>query len=119
MPVYLQLVQQVKQAIRMGVLHADDQLPTVKEVVAQIAINPNTVAKAYRELEYEHIVEGRPGLGTFVVGGPKGAPPDVYLKLSKTLSTWIARARESGLSDEDIEALVQSTLRKQAERDSA
>ena len=65
---YLQLVQQTKDALRLGVLHPGDQLPTVKEVVASIAINPNTVLKAYRELEREGLVEGRPGVGTFGSG---------------------------------------------------
>src|SRR5258708_19458349 len=63
---YLQLIQQVRQALRLGMLTEGDQLPTVKDVVGRLAINPNTVLKAYRELEYEGLVAARPGVGTFV-----------------------------------------------------
>ena len=65
-PPYRQLVHQVRQALHLGVLRVGDQLPTVKDVVGQVAINPNTVLKAYRELEHEGLAAGRPGLGTFV-----------------------------------------------------
>ena len=67
---YLQIVQQVRQALRVGVLREGDQLPTVKEVVGQLAINPNTVLKAYRELEHEGLASARPGVGTFVAASP-------------------------------------------------
>src|SRR3954447_18768268 len=63
---YRQLAQQVRQALRLGLLEEGDQLPTVKEVVAQVAINPNTVLKAYRELEVSGLAEGRPGVGTCI-----------------------------------------------------
>src|SRR5437763_14919213 len=63
---YLQIVQQVRRALRLGVLREGDQLPTVKEVVTRLAINPNTVLKAYRELEHGGLVGARPGVGTFV-----------------------------------------------------
>ena len=66
LPMYLQIVQQVKEALRLGLLDVGDQLPTVREVVADLAINPNTVAKAYRELEHEGLVEAQQGRGTFV-----------------------------------------------------
>jgi GntR family transcriptional regulator len=75
-PTYLQLVHQVKQALRLGMLQTGDQLPTVKEVVAALAINPNTVLKAYRELDLEGLVEGRRGQGTFVAAQDAAAPPD-------------------------------------------
>src|SRR5215510_11833413 len=65
-PTYLQLVQQVEHALRLGYLGPGDQLPTVKEVVSSLAINPNTVLKAYRELEHRGLAAGRPGQGTFV-----------------------------------------------------
>ena len=74
-PPYLQIVQQVRQALRMGVLDAGDQLPTVREVVAAVAVNPNTVLKAYRELEHRGIAAGRPGQGTFVEATPAVVPP--------------------------------------------
>ncbi len=74
-PAYLQLAHQIRQAVRRGVLDVGDRLPTVKEVVAELAINPNTVLKAYRELEHEGLVEGRQGVGTFVARRPAGPPP--------------------------------------------
>src|SRR6266536_3647721 len=67
-PTYLQLVQQVEQALRLGQLEPGDQLPRVKDVVASLAINPNTVLKAYRELEHRGLAAGRPGQGTFIAG---------------------------------------------------
>ena len=75
-PTYLQLVQQVRQAIRLGILQPGDQLPTVKEVVRSLTINPNTVLRAYRELDLEGLVEGRRGVGTFVADGAAPFPPD-------------------------------------------
>jgi GntR family transcriptional regulator len=111
-PPYLQIVQQVKQALQIGILQADDQLPTVKEVVSQIAINPNTVAKAYRELESLGIVEGRTGSGTFVKQRPAGPSPEVQEALGQDLASWVSKARKAGLDDEAIEALLRITLHK-------
>src|SRR5580698_11443263 len=88
-PAYLQLAQQVKQALRMGVLNVGDKLPTVKEVVAEVAINPNTVMKAYWELEHEGLVEGRQGVGTFVASVPSGPPPGTQHRLSRSLERWV------------------------------
>lgn len=108
----MQIVQQVKQALQVGVLETGDQLPTVKEVVAQIAINPNTVAKAYRELESLGIVEGRTGSGTFIKERPAGPSAEVQEILSQDLSGWIAKAYKAGLDEESIEALVRVALHK-------
>src|ERR1700761_1061019 len=96
-PPYLQIVQQVKQALQVGILEPDDQLPTVKEVVAQIAINPNTVLKAYRELEFEGLVQPRPGLGTFVTGTLGGGDADLaaHEPLRRDLEAWLTRARQA------------------------
>src|SRR5580692_4952483 len=110
-PAYLQLVQQVKQALRMGVLEVGDKLPTVKEVVAEVAINPNTVMKAYWELEHEGLVEGRQGVGTFVSRRPDGPPPGTQAKLAKSLERWVQTARDEGLDDEAIESMLRTTLR--------
>ena len=110
-PAYSQLVQQIKQALRMGILDVGDKLPTVKEVVAQVAINPNTVMKAYWELEHEGLVEGRQGVGTFVSRRPAGPPPGTHLRLARSLERWVASAREEGLDDESMEALLRATLR--------
>src|SRR5580698_9081574 len=116
-PPYLQIVQQVKQALRMGILQQGDQLPTVKEVVTMIAINPNTVFKAYRELEMLGLVEGRTGSGTFVSGKPIGPPPKIQAELSQGLAKWIAGAKKVGLDEESIEALINSTLHNTTRRD--
>jgi GntR family transcriptional regulator len=111
-PPYLQIVQQVKQALQVGILQPGDKLPTVKEVVAQVAINPNTVFKAYRELEMLGLAEGRTGSGTFVTGRPAGPSPEVQELLSKDLEGWITKAHAAGLDEEAIEALVRVALHK-------
>jgi len=110
MPAYLQLVEQVRQALLTGVLHPGDQLPTVKEVVGALAINPNTVLKAYRELEYAGLVEGRQGIGTFALRRPDGPPPAAQAVLRRSLDRWVAKARLAGLDDADMESLLRSTL---------
>jgi GntR family transcriptional regulator len=94
----------------MGVLELGGKLPTVKEVVAQVAINPNTVMKAYWELEREGLVEGRQGVGTFVSGCPDGPPPVTQARLARSLERWVHTARREGLDDESIESLLRSTL---------
>ncbi len=109
-PPYLQIAQQIRQALVAGVLVPGDQLPTVKEVVTQLAINPNTVFKGYRELEHQGLVEGRPGVGTFVLRRPPGPPPGAHASLARSLARWVERARAAGLDDASIEALVRETL---------
>jgi GntR family transcriptional regulator len=106
---YLQLVHQVKHALRLGVLRPGDRLPTAKEVVEKLAINPNTVLKAYRELEREGLVTGRPGLGTFVERSLGGAATD-HARLRSALAGWVRDARAAGLDAEDVEALVASVV---------
>ena len=112
---YLQIIQQVRQALRLGTLSVGDQLPTVKDVVATLAINPNTVLKAYRELEYEGLAAARPGIGTFVTGTLGGGSLAAHGPLRRDLQRWLARARRAGLDDESIEALFLSTFRSAAE----
>jgi GntR family transcriptional regulator len=116
---YLQLIHQVRHALRLGLLREGDQLPTVKEVVARLAINPNTVLKAYRQLEYEGLAAARPGIGTFVTATLNGGSLADYQPLRTDLSKWLAKARRAGLDDESIEALFQSTFRSAAEEDIA
>ena len=111
-PAYLQIVQQVRQAVSLGMLRAGDQLPTVKEAVGALAINPNTVLKAYRELEHAGVVEARRGQGTFVARGvAEPMSGRDYAPLHAELVDWLARARSAGLDDDAIRALVASTLR--------
>ncbi|MEU4549263.1 GntR family transcriptional regulator [Nonomuraea dietziae] len=107
---YLQLVHQIKQALRLGVLMPGDQLPTIKEVVADLAINPNTVAKAYRELEREGLVAGRPGLGTFVERSLGGGFAADHTAFRHDLARWVHGCREAGLDHEDMQALFTSVL---------
>ena len=109
-PTYLQIVQQVRQAIRLGILSAGDQLPTVKEVVAAVAINPNTVLKAYHELDLEGLVEGRRGVGTFVAAGVASLPPKDVASLRKSLAKWVADARAAGLDEENMSALFTAAV---------
>jgi GntR family transcriptional regulator len=116
---YLQIVQQVRHALRLGLLRESDQLPTVKEVVGQLAINPNTVLKAYRELEHEGLVGARPGVGTFVTGSLGGQSLAAHGPLRQALQRWIAKARRAGLDDESIEALFRDSFRSAAEEDIA
>ena len=109
-PPYLQIVQQVKQALRLGLLSVGDQLPTVREVVEQLVINPNTVLKAYRELEHEGLVSSRPGQGTFVLRTLAATSLASHAALRRSLVRWLQSAREAGLDDESILALFNSTL---------
>ncbi len=116
---YLQLIHQVRRALRLGLLREGDQLPTVKDVVARLAINPNTVLKAYRQLEYEGLAAARPGVGTFVTATLNGASLAAHAPLRRDLQRWFTKARRAGLDDESIEALFQSTFRSAAEEDIA
>ena len=108
---YLQVVQQVRQALRLGLLTKGDQLPTVKDVVARLAINPNTVLKAYRELERDGLVAARPGVGTFVTRTLADASLAAHEPLRRDLQRWLAKARLAGLDEESIDALFTSTFR--------
>jgi GntR family transcriptional regulator len=112
---YLQLVHQVRQALRLGLLAVGDQLPTIKDVVAKVAINPNTVLKAYRELEHEGLVTPRPGVGTFVTRGLTDGSLAAHEPLRRELRGWLARARAAGLDAESIEALFTATFRTTTE----
>jgi len=108
---YQQVVQQVRHALRLGLLNEGDQLPKVKDVVAGLAINPNTVLKAYRELEHDGLVSARPGVGTFVTATLDGASLAAIAPLRQDLRRWLSKARKAGLDEESIEALLMSTFR--------
>jgi GntR family transcriptional regulator len=116
---YLQLVQQVRQAMRLGLLREGDRLPTVKDVVAELAINPNTVSKAYRELELAGLVAARQGVGTFVTRTLTDDSLAAHEPLRRELARWLAKARRAGLDEESIEALFASTFRAPAAQDIA
>jgi GntR family transcriptional regulator len=108
---YMQLVQQVKQALRVGLLAPGDQLPKVRDVAQSLAINPNTVLKAYRELEIEGLAEGRPGVGTFVSRSLAGESLGRQAELRDELVAWLKRAEAAGLTTDDLIALVETTMR--------
>jgi GntR family transcriptional regulator len=107
---YLQLIQQVRSALRLGLLEEGDRLPTVKEVSVALAINPNTVLKAYRELEYEGVVAGRQGVGTFVTKTVSEESVAGHQELSQDLLTWVRKARAAGLDTDSIEAIFQRVI---------
>ncbi|MGH9092031.1 MAG: GntR family transcriptional regulator [Acidimicrobiales bacterium] len=116
LPPYQQIVRQVRRALRLGLLQVGDQLPTVKEVVERLAINPNTVLKAYKELEHAGLVAPRPGVGTFVTAALGDGTFAAHGPLRQDLVRWLAKARRAGLDDESIEALFQDAFRASAER---
>jgi GntR family transcriptional regulator len=109
-PTYLQIVQQVERALRLGYLVPGDRLPKVKEVVASLAINPNTVLKAYRELEHKGLTAGRPGQGTFIEGTLDVVPLQDQQALKRGLTRWLTAAADAGLDEEGIAALFVSAL---------
>ncbi len=116
LPVYLQLAHQVREALRLGWLRPGDRLPTVREVVATSGVNPNTVLKAYRELEFAGLVEARQGAGTFVKATLGSAAPGAMTRLQEQLEKWLLSAREAGLEDDDIHALLTAVLATDREK---
>jgi GntR family transcriptional regulator len=112
-PAYAQLVRQVREALRLGQLRPGDQLPTVREVVTSCTVNAATVLKAYRELELSGLVESRQGSGTFISGTLGSADPHVMARLRGGLARWLGQARDAGLEDEDVDALMASVKAEQ------
>jgi GntR family transcriptional regulator len=117
-PTYLQLVHQVEHALRLGYLKPGDQLPKVRDVVAELAINPNTVLKAYRELETKGLAVGRPGQGTFIQATLSQVALPELAGLRRSLLGWLATADEAGLDEDGIVALFTSALRDLHDRPS-
>jgi GntR family transcriptional regulator len=109
-PTYLQIVQQVERALRLGYLVTGDRLPKVREVVATLAINPNTVLKAYRELEHKGLTAGRPGQGTFIEATLDVVPLRDQQALQRGLARWLTQASQAGLNEEGMAALFTSAL---------
>jgi GntR family transcriptional regulator len=114
---YMQIVGQVRQALLLGLLSEGDQLPTVKEVVARVAINPNTVSKAYRELEHLGLAAAKPGVGTFITQSLGQASLAEHGPLQEELRTWLARARAANLTEPGIDAMFQNTFRDSTEEE--
>jgi len=108
---YLQLVQQVRQALQLGILAPGDRLPTAQQVVSKLAINPNTVLKAYRDLEREGLVRPRPGQGTFVVRALPRSDPVVQGRFLASMTDWLRQAHAAGLGPDDIEAIYRTAVR--------
>jgi len=115
-PTYLQLVQQVEHALRLGYLKPGDQLPKVRDVVSSLAINPNTVLKAYRELDNKGLAAGRPGQGTFVQATLGQVALPELTALRRSLLAWLGTADAAGLDEDGIVALFTSALRDFLER---
>jgi GntR family transcriptional regulator len=115
-PTYLQLVHQVEHALRLGYLQPGDRLPKVREVVADLAINPNTVLKAYRDLEQKGLTSGRPGQGTFIAASLSPVMLPELTELRRSLLDWLVDADSAGLDVDGIAALMASTLRDFTER---
>jgi GntR family transcriptional regulator len=105
-PPYLQLVHQVRQSLLLGYLQEGDRLPTVKDVASDLVINPNTVVKAYRQLEHEGLAKGRPGQGTFITATGSPAGPETHAALRESLEKWLHDAEAAGLDDEAVTALI-------------
>jgi GntR family transcriptional regulator len=114
---YQQIVGQVRQALLLGLLAEGDKLPTIKEVVAAVAINPNTVSKAYRELEHQGLAAAKPGVGTFITRSLGHASLADHGPLQDELRGWLAKARAAGLTEPGIEALIATTLREPPEEE--
>jgi GntR family transcriptional regulator len=108
---FLQLVQQVHDALQLGLLEPGDQLPTAQQVVARLAINPNTVLKAYRDLEREGLVRARPGQGTFIVATLPRTDPAAQARFLASMTDWLHQARLAGLDPGDIEAIYRTAFR--------
>lgn len=111
---YLQLVQQVTHALHLGQLKVGDRLPTVRDVAAQLAINPNTVLKAYRHMEMQGLLESRPGTGVYVAKELRGPSPHDQAALRRELLRWLSRARDAGLDIEGMQALFSDAMRQHA-----
>ncbi|HEY8296873.1 MAG TPA: GntR family transcriptional regulator [Candidatus Baltobacteraceae bacterium] len=112
-PIYLQLIEQVKRSVALGVLQSGEQLPTVKQLALDLTINPNTVARAYRDLERDSVIETAPGRGSFVrdngsAEAPSRAAADAVAKDALVLA--VREAKSVGLSREQTRGLFSSAL---------
>src|SRR4051794_13964399 len=110
-PIYLQLMEQVKHAVETGALRAGDQLPGIRPLAEELVINPNTVARAYRELEHAGVIELRHGAGAFVSNTGAASRTTEKLRGAQTIVVaTIEKLRARGISDEEIRRLVEAEL---------
>jgi GntR family transcriptional regulator len=110
-PIYLQIVEQVKRSVALGVLGAGEQLPTVKQLALDLTVNPNTVARAYRDLERDSVIETSPGRGSFVRAQAAGESPAVAAEIAAdALDVAMREARAVGLSREAMRELFDAAL---------
>jgi GntR family transcriptional regulator len=116
-PIYRQLVQQVRRDVMLGRLRPGDQLPSLTEVVDSLSVNPNTVVKAFTELEHQGIVVRRQGVGTFIAASPSMTSVLVAPRLLSSLARWVERARRDGLSSEQLRMLLEVALDEGADQD--
>jgi GntR family transcriptional regulator len=110
-PIYLQLMEQVKHAIETGALRAGEQLPGIRPLAEELVINPNTVAKAYRELEHEGVIELRHGAGAFVSANTRPKKVTEKLKAAQAIvAAAVERLHARGVSEEEIRRLFEAEL---------
>jgi GntR family transcriptional regulator len=114
-PMYLQLVEQVRHGVETGALRPGDQLPTLRTVAEELVVNPNTVAKAYREMEHAGLIVLRQGAGAFVAAGVARAEPRAVQKGRTVVRRAIDTLRDLGLDDGAIRRLVDTTLAEESE----
>jgi GntR family transcriptional regulator len=108
-PLYVQLIEQVKHAVETGALRAGEQLPTIRKLAEELVMNPNTVVRAYRELEHEGLVELRHGSGAFITGGVVDRAK-LMRKAQPVVQSAIERLHSLGLTEQEIRRLFESEL---------
>jgi GntR family transcriptional regulator len=115
-PIYLQLMEQVKHAIETGALRPGEQLPGIRPLSEELVINPNTVAKVYRELEHEGIIELRHGAGAFVLQIARAPKLANTLRAARSIAGTVERLRALGFSDDEIRRLFEAELSRSGGR---
>jgi GntR family transcriptional regulator len=119
-PIYLQLMEQIKHAVETGAIRVGEQLPTIRSVAEELTMNPNTVARAYRELEGEGVVEVRHGAGVFVAGPRRSSSKTVEIrKAGEVLRTAMEKGMALGLSESELRRVFEEELSRLQEKASA
>jgi GntR family transcriptional regulator len=112
-PIYLQIIEQIKRSVALGVLQAGEQLPTVKQLAIDLTVNPNTVARAYRDLERESVIETAPGRGSFVRANGVAEAPQVAAEIGgNALDVALREAKSVGLEREAVRKLFEAALQR-------